>query len=322
MEVEKFVRERLLTVLKSKKDFRATESFMIEFFGEHFASCPNEFKFQIGDKKLIRLIISHVKSVVDIVRFESHSKKRQPLSDDAARTYYFLQKLKATADQNSTRERGGYRFDEETKKFATYLRMISGKLTYNTLQKNLKCALPSLPSINRYIYSSNCRIFEGIPRIDELFVYLTSRNLPLAVSLSEDATRIVGRIQYDSITNQLIGFSVPINNKSGMPIPFAFPARNADEILSHFSSQNSPSLHLNVMMAQPLCDVPPFCLLIYGCDNKYTTRQVINRWNYIVEKLNEKKLKSCQFQRTQSHDTMLLCDVVLNWAQTQKFAAT
>lgn len=207
------------------------------------------------------------------------------------RTYFFLQKLKTTADQNSTRERGGYRFDEETKKFATYLRMISGKLAYNTLQKNLKCALPSLPSINRYIYSSNCKIFEGIPRIDELFVYLTSRNLPLAVAISEDATRIVGRIQYDSITNQIIGFAVPINNKSGMPIPFAFPARNADEILSHFSNQNSPSLHLNVMMAQPLCDVPPFCLMIYGCDNKYTTRQVINRWDYIVENLKQKNIE-------------------------------
>lgn len=169
--------------------------------------------------------------------------------------------------------------------------MMSGALAYNTLQNNLKCALPSLTSINRYIQSSNYKILEGIPRMDELYFYLTNRNLPLSVSLSEDATRIVGRIQYDSATNQLIGFAIPINKGNGMPVPFAFPARNADEILSHFSNQNITSQHLNVMMAQPLADVPPFCLMIYGSDNTYTTREVINRWNYIVAELKQRNIE-------------------------------
>lgn len=284
--------------MNSKETFIATESNLISFFGENFASQPNQFKFQIGDKKLISLMILHVKKIVDdgnIAHFKPNSieptKNEQQITADAERTYYFLDKMKATADQNSMRERGGYRYDDETKKFAMYLRMISGALAYNTLQQNLKCALPSLPSINRYIQSSNCKIFEGIPRIDELYVYLTSRNLPLAVALSEDATRIIGRIQFDSTTNQLIGFTVPINEQTGMPVSFSFPARNAAEILSHFSNQNTSSQYLNVMMAQPLVDVPPFCLLIYGTDNAYTTREVINRWKYIVTELEQRNIE-------------------------------
>lgn len=242
-------------------------------------------------------MISHVKKIVEdgnISHFQNPNrpkKTERKISSDVATTYYFLNKLKAAADENSTRERGGYRYDDEIKKFSIYLRMISGALAYNTLQNNLKCALPSLPSINRYIQSSNYKILEGIPRMDELYVYLTSRNLPLFVALSEDATRIVGRIQYDSATNQLIGFAIPIHKENGMPIPFAFPARNADEILSHFSNHNITSQHLNVMMAQPLADVPPFCLMIHGSDNTYTTREVINRWNYIVAELKQRNIE-------------------------------
>lgn len=302
LEVENFVREKLLTILKSKANFNAAESNMKHFFGENFQSRPNQFKFQIGDMKLIRLMISHVKKIVEngnVAHFKSISTKtttnEKPKSDDAARTYFFLNKLKTTADQNAIRERGGYRFDDETKNFAMYLRIISGPLAYNTLQKNLKCALPSLPSINRYIQSSNCTIYEGIPRIEELYVYLNNRHLPLAISLSEDATRIIGRIQYHSSTNQLIGFAVPINKQNGIPVPFAFPARNADEIISHFSNQNSPSQYLNVMMAQPLADVPPFCLMIYGSVNTYTTREVVNRWNYIKTELNKKNIEVVSF---------------------------
>lgn len=191
-EVETFVRDRMLTILKSKKDFHASENNMIQFFGETFAYIPNQFIFRIGDKKLIKLMISHVQKFVDdgnIGHFKSAQKKdnsyqkKQHMSDDAIHTYYFLDKLKTATDQNANRERGGYRYDAETKQFASYLRIISGPLAYDTLQKNLKCALPSLPSTNRYIQSSNCKPLEGLLRSEELLNYLTSRNLPLKVAL-------------------------------------------------------------------------------------------------------------------------------------------
>lgn len=91
--------------------------------------------------------------------------------------------------------------------------MISGPLAYKTLQSNLEGALPSLPSVNRYIHSSHYHIIEGILRAQELRNYLDERGLPKVVCISEDATRIVGRVQYDSRTNQLLGFTLPLNTK-------------------------------------------------------------------------------------------------------------
>lgn len=121
-------------------------------------------------------------------------------------------------------------------------------------KKKLQHSLPSLPSTNRCIQSSNCYIIDGIFRNEELLIYLKERNLPLVVSISEDATRIQERAQYDSYTNQLVGFTLPLDNRTGMPIPYSYPARNATEICYHFSVENSISNFLIVVMAQPIVD--------------------------------------------------------------------
>lgn len=97
-------------------------------------------------------MISYVKQLADegwVKKLDSIHKDTQTLSkveeneieatSEAARhTYFFLNKLQATANQNAKREKGGYRYDPETKLFASYFRMIAGPLTYNTLQKNLE----------------------------------------------------------------------------------------------------------------------------------------------------------------------------------------
>lgn len=160
------------------------------------------------------------------------------------------------------------------------------KKAFDTTIKNLESALPSLSSTNRYIRASHTHITEGVLRDKELLSYLNERQLPLVVSLSEDATRITGTVQYDSRTNQLIGFVLPINKKNGMPIPFSYSAGTADEIYKHFTSENIVSSYLNVVMAQPVAkNAAPFCLLIYGSDNKYTANDVSKRWRLIHDKL-------------------------------------
>lgn len=159
-------------------------------------------------------------------------------------------------------------------------------MAYETIYKNLEGALPSLPSANRYIRASNCRMTEGILRCEELSVYLKQRKQPPIVSLSEDATRMIGKIQYDSVSNQLVGFVLPADTKTGMPIPFAYPANNAEEIMNHFLNGNAVASFLNVIMAQPLHGAPPFCLLLYGSDNKYTADDVKRRWNYVTAELS------------------------------------
>lgn len=255
-----------------------------------------------GEKVFIKQLVDHVKGIVDqngkntgLSHFKTSTEPAEinallpQLSTNTTqvRHSYLLCKLLSTSERNSGRKKGGYRYDSDLQQFAMLMRMLSGPLAYQTLQANLEGALPSLSSTNRYIQASHFHITEGVLRSEELRNYLNERNYPNVVSISEDATRIVGRVQYDSRTNQVVGFTLPTNQKTGMPIPLSFPARNVAEIIQHFASGNVSGF-LNVIMAQPVVEnAQPFCLLLYGTDSKYTALDVKNRWKYIVDELEK-----------------------------------
>lgn len=302
-------------MMKKKSSGKVSKVELVNYFSEFYWEKPSEFEFAPGDIKLIKAVVKHIKGIFevenDIIAGLQHFSKSsqdsgiepnlqqtvtQPIDrlepgENVTHTHYFLNKLIAAAKRNQIRKPGGFRYDNEIKFFSLFLRLLTGRLAYATIQRNLECCLPSLPSVNRYIASSSCHILEGILRSDELLVYLNERSLPHAVSLSEDATRIVGRVQYDAKTNQIIGFTLPLSEANGMPVPFNYPARNATEIVKHFSIENSISTYLNVIMAQPLAEIPPFCLLVYGSDNKYTAKDVSSRWNFIGEEINSRGIE-------------------------------
>lgn len=112
--------------------------------------------------------------------------------------------------------------------------------------------------------------------------------MPLAVCVSEDATRTVGKIVYDQSSNKLIGFSLPLNSQ-GMPETDSFLARSASEIEQHFLNENNfVSTMAYTIMAQPLAEnIPPFTLTLYCTDNKFKADSVMSRWAFVTNKLAE-----------------------------------
>lgn len=178
----------------------------------------------------------------------------------------------------------GCRFTKETKWFSTYIFLLSGPLAYRTLKANLMFCIPSTKSIYKYIRQNirSVGIEEGVLRSSQLFDYLSENGLPLVVSLSEDQTRITNRVQFDSKTNQLLGFVLPYDN-NGMPKPRTFLARSAKEIEEHFLiNSHNVSSYVNVVMAQPLAEgFPAFALMIFGSNSQYTAKDVSRRWNHI-----------------------------------------
>lgn len=271
-----------------------------DVLGHFYKNDPERFVFMPGERVLIHKYVSHAKKMVDQHGFAyfkplklssqteiKNDLKKTENESNSEKYPYFLKNLLSTIDQNMNRKKGGYRYNSEIKHFAMYLRLVVGPLGYQTLQSNLEAALPSLSSTNRYIKASHYHITEGVLRSEELLNYLNERSLPKIVSISEDATRVVGRVQYDARTNQVIGFTLPINDKTGMPIPFAFPARHATEIFNHFTN-GSVSGFLNIVMARPMeKNVSPFCLLLFGSNNMYTAMDVKNRWEYIEKELKK-----------------------------------
>lgn len=306
-KVELFIRTKLIKIANTS-DYNP-----IDLFGPIFANDPTSFEFLDGEKKLLKDIRVHVQQILDVggenknidyfrpqqndenvkLRAEKECDHSTAVKTNAqimeCPTNFFLNRLVSTANQNATRQKNGYRYDVDIRRIASYLRMITGRLGYESIQKNLESALPSLPSTNRYIQKSPCCVTEGILRSHELLLYLNERNAPLIVTISEDATRIVGRPQYDSKTNQIVGFVLPVNEKNGMPVPFEYNARNATEMISYFLNDTAIASNINVIMAQPIGPdyIAPFCLLLFGTDSKYTCLDVQKRWTFIISELKK-----------------------------------
>lgn len=212
-----------------------------------------------------------------------------------------LSLLLQSFDNNSKQDLSstGSRYAREIKDFSTYIFLLSGPLAYATLKSNLNNCIPSLKSIYGYIHQfvRDQNIVEGVLRGPELVKYLEGNNLPFVVSLSEDQTRITNRVQYDSATNQLVGFVLPYA-ENGMPKTRTFLARSAKEIETHFLlNSDNVSSFVNVVMAQPLVKgFPAFCLTMFGSNSEYNALDVCRRFIYYkteLEKLGVHVLAIC-----------------------------
>lgn len=165
----------------------------------------------------------------------------------------FLWRMIFCFRQNITRSKQGYRYTEDMKLYAAYVRMISGRLAYETFKANAQHSVPSVKSVDRYIDKVKANVVEGVLRTNELSIYLTNLKLPRIVPLSEDATRITNRVQYDARTNQLVGFVLPLA-ENGMPNAVINKARSAAEMERCFydvktGEEKKRASYLNVVMA-------------------------------------------------------------------------
>jgi hypothetical protein len=172
-------------------------------------------------------------------------------------------------------------FDPELKQFGAYLFLICGRRSYGTLCANLP--LPKTPTVAKFIGNSE-RIKEGVLRIAELKKFLQSRNLALKVWVSEDATRITPRVEYDVASNELVGLALPFM-ENGLPKESFFKITSALQMKAFIEKYEMPS-YVYVMMAQPMdVNSPSFCLGVFGTNNKFTNDMVLARWRTIVVEL-------------------------------------
>lgn len=314
-DTENFVRTKLLKMTRS--DGEMSPETANSYFGSYFDN-PHNFRFSLEDRFLILKYAKYAKYLSDIVDITTefgfidlksnlvadcpnectlsmiHQNRGDSLDDHKSRTHYFLALLIKTADQNVERKSEGYRFNQIVKSLACYYRMIAGPLAYESLQVNLALSLPSLSSVNRYIRKIHSNLTEGDLQVLELKKYLEERGLPLIVSLSEDGSKLTGTVQYDVRTNQLMGFSLPLD-ENGMPKKNYFGAKSANEIIKHFTKKHVVGNNMNVVMAQPIADIPAFCLLLYSTAGSYTASDVSHRWKYIVRKLRDENIEVLTF---------------------------
>lgn len=109
---------------------------------------------------------------------------------------------------------------------------------------------------------------------------------PRKIFVCEDASGIISKVTYDSVSNQLIGVLLPLNTDNGMPKILSFNAESAEQISEIMKLPRSTLVY--IIVAQPLVEnATPYILHAFGTNNKFKTQDVLNRWKYTIAELQK-----------------------------------
>ena len=202
-----------------------------------------------------------------------------------------LHKMTQQLMSNLGRDSRGIRFqDEALVRLCMNFRIIGGRKFYEIFSCNLKGVVPSRRSIDRKIAKFQIREKEGEVRILDLVDYLRKNDLPLVVSIAEDATAVTGKLEYSSCFNSVVGFGLPLQ-ANGLPNSKDAEVKTLDDFVSIFRNYKAAST-IMVIMAQPLSDnKSPFRNCSFGSTNRFTSDDVENRMNSIVLALKKEGIE-------------------------------
>lgn len=179
----------------------------------------------------------------------------------------------------STNKRGNKsnRFDERFKSFCSYLYMKGGASCYESIYLN--SVLPVEKSCKRVILETH-KMEIGKVYIDEFVEFMRLHDINCdEVIISEDATRISNRVEYDSDSNQLFGLQPELDMITGLTKQNFFKISTPSNFLSMLTEYRSAP-YLQVVTAKPMTiGSPARIIAVFPTDNRYTTQIVISRWN-------------------------------------------
>lgn len=136
-------------------------------------------------------------------------------------------------------------------------------------------------------------LHEGEFRFDELAVHLTSYKAHMVVTIGEDATCLITRVDYDSETDRPVGFLLPCN-ENALTLTDTFIAVSFEAIQELFKAADVAK-YAFVYIALSLSEgVPAFCLACIGTD-KFNAEVVLKRWTYVLSQCKKRGIRGVSF---------------------------
>jgi hypothetical protein len=131
--------------------------------------------------------------------------------------------------KSHSKSKFGYRYNNYIKDVAVYLFMLGGRQTYELLRDNL--GLPSCETVLNEM-SKVEEIEEGVLQINLAKQVMDKKKLPPYVFLSEDDTRIIKRLRYNSKSDVVMGLEIPVD-ENGIPYKNFFKFTSIKTVLEY-----------------------------------------------------------------------------------------
>ena len=205
-----------------------------------------------------------------------------------------FRELLSTACDNCKRVPQARRHTEIMKKFSLSVLLRIGSSGYELLHKNMPEALSSLSTVKREAAKRYTPLIEGEFSFDQLVTHLEAYSASRVVSISEDATRVISRVEYDQTKDKLVGFVLPLD-KDLLPLSGSFQATSLSTIEAMFENSKKASSAYVYMVQSLSPNTPPFCLCLIGTDNCFDANMMTSRWKYIVKECKKRNIEVISF---------------------------
>ena len=220
-------------------------------------------KFEPNQPKITNYISIPIK-VQEILQHSS-TKESPDVDKDEDQAFKFstelFKKLIDNAQNNCSLVPKARRHNEIVKSYSLSLLVMIGPSAYKLIHANMPEAFPSLSTVEREASKRYHPLKEGEFLFDKLAAHLDAYQAPRVISISEDATRVVSRVEYDGSSDRIVGFVLPLSNDS-LPQQNRFTATTFEDVDEMFKrSKKATSAYIYVAQAMSL-NVPPFCLAI------------------------------------------------------------
>ena len=169
------------------------------------------------NQKLSKMIC-HLSKII-----HQYNDMAQDSSDNVLSFVPVLKEMLENAKSNTARNPNSYRHSDVSKKFSAALFIYAGPLTYEFIEQNLSKSMPSLCTVQRHMHAEYKTFHESVFHFDELLDHISQSQASRSIAISEDATRIICRIDYDVETDRCVGFVLPIG-ACGLPLVDSFLA--------------------------------------------------------------------------------------------------
>jgi len=178
---------------------------------------------------------------------QQYSKESPDVENDEDQELKFstelFKKLIENAQNNCRLVPKARRHNEIVKSYSLSLLVMVGPSSYKLIHANMPEAFPSLSTVEREASKRYHPLKEGEFLFDKLAAHLDAyRAPPRIISISEDATRVVSRVEYDGSNDRIVGFVLPLSNDS-LPQQNMFTATTFGEVDEMLNDQRKLLVH-------------------------------------------------------------------------------
>lgn len=181
-------------------------------------------------------------------------------------------------------KKGQTTYTKSIKELSLFIFLRGGRSLYESLTASFNLPLPSITTVLRHLYDKKPPC-EGELMVQSFIQFNNGDQENYYVWASEDDTRLLEGVSYNSLNDTVVGLCLPIDEETGCPKIDFFKFISIDAV-KYYVREFLPSNFAKIIILRQLVKgSKPFILTVYGTRGSDNFEMTIKRWEHVRRSL-------------------------------------